>query len=229
MSSSSSDSDSSDDDKKRKKKREKKERKRKRKEEKKAKKKAKKARRSRDDDGDDAPASPPVPDPAPALLDAAEAREATDFKRFVQGSSAPAASRRRGTTARAARRALEGLGGGAVDYGGALRPGEGAAIAQYVQKNMRIPGAAGRLAGRGDRAPRERGLRHERQPPRAHERRAHPQGEPGLLRRGEARALITFEEKQQQENKVMGEFRAMLQQRLVSQGLAKAELGDAPQ
>ncbi|KAH8061116.1 hypothetical protein JL722_4413 [Aureococcus anophagefferens] len=44
-----------------------------------------------------------------------------------------------------------------------------------------------------------------------------------------ALALITFEEKQQQENKVMGEFRAMLQQRLVSQGLAKAELGDAPQ
>mmetsp|Transcript_17037 Transcript_17037/g.58715 ORF Transcript_17037/g.58715 Transcript_17037/m.58715 type:complete len:287 (+) Transcript_17037:806-1666(+) len=50
------------------------------------------------------------------------------------------------------------------------------------------PARRGRLAGRGDRAPRERGLRHERQPPRAHERRAHPQGEPGLLRRGEARA-----------------------------------------
>ena len=33
------------------------------------------------------------------------------------------------------------LGGltGKVNYGGALLPGEGAAIAQYVQKNMRIP------------------------------------------------------------------------------------------
>ncbi len=26
-----------------------------------------------------------------------------------------------------------------MNYGGALLPGEGAAIAQYVQKNMRIP------------------------------------------------------------------------------------------
>ena len=36
-----------------------------------------------------------------------------------------------------------------------------------------------------------------------------------------ALALITFEEKQQQENTVMGEFREMLQQRLQSQGLSK--------
>ena len=41
-----------------------------------------------------------------------------------------------------------------------------------------------------------------------------------------ALALITFEEKQQQENKVMGEFRSMLQQRLVSQGLVKSEIQD---
>mmetsp|Transcript_17036 Transcript_17036/g.58709 ORF Transcript_17036/g.58709 Transcript_17036/m.58709 type:complete len:236 (+) Transcript_17036:864-1571(+) len=235
MSSSSSDSDSSDDDKKRKKKREKKERKRKRKEEKKAKKKAKKARRSRDDDGDDAPASPPVPDPAPALLDAAEAREATDFKRFVQGSSAPAAESSDeedyGPAPLPDADALEGLGGGAVDYGGALRPGEGAAIAQYVQKNMRIP-RRGEVGWQGEEIERLEsvgyvmsGSRHARM----NAVRIRKENQVYSAEEKRALALITFEEKQQQENKVMGEFRAMLQQRLVSQGLAKAELGDAPQ
>ena len=223
MSSSSSDSDSSDDDKKRKKKREKKERKRKRKEEKKAKKKAKKARRSRDDDGDNAPASPPVPDPAPALLDAAEAREATDFKRFVQGSSAPAAESSDeedyGPAPLPDAGALEGLGGGAVDYGGALRPGEGAAIAQYVQKNMRIP-RRGEVGWQGEEIERLEsvgyvmsGSRHARM----NAVRIRKENQVYSAEEKRALALITFEEKQQAENKTMAQFRDMLTKRLRDQ------------
>ena len=41
-----------------------------------------------------------------------------------------------------------------------------------------------------------------------------------------ALALITFEEKQQQENKVMNDFRDMLQQRLQKEGLLKGEMED---
>ncbi|KAH8093376.1 hypothetical protein JL720_4506 [Aureococcus anophagefferens] len=211
----------------------KKERKRKRKEEKKAKKKAKKARRSRDDDGDDAPASPPVPDPAPALLDAAEAREATDFKRFVQGSSAPAAESSDeedyGPAPLPDADALEGLGGGAVDYGGALRPGEGAAIAQYVQKNMRIP-RRGEVGWQGEEIERLEsvgyvmsGSRHARM---------------NAVRIRKENQVYSAEEKRARAHHVRGEAAAGEQgggrvpghaQRLVSQGLAKAELGDAPQ
>ncbi len=41
---------------------------------------------------------------------------------------------------------------GATNYGGALMPGEGAAIAQFVQKNMRIPrrGEVGESVEGGD-------------------------------------------------------------------------------
>ncbi|EGB03532.1 hypothetical protein AURANDRAFT_33894 [Aureococcus anophagefferens] len=127
--------------------------------------------------------------------------------------------------------ALEGLGGGAVDYGGALRPGEGAAIAQYVQKNMRIP-RRGEVGWQGEEIERLEsvgyvmsGSRHARM----NAVRIRKENQVYSAEEKRALALITFEEKQQQENKVMGEFRAMLQQRLVSQGLAKAELGDAPQ
>jgi len=104
----------------------------------------------------------------------------------------------------------------AKDYGGALMPGEGAAIAQFVQKNMRIPrrGEVGwtgteieglEVAGfvmSGSRHTRMNAIRirKENQVYSAEEKRA--------------LTLINFEEKQQRENKLLGDFRTMLTQRM---------------
>ncbi|CAN0417900.1 unnamed protein product, partial [Ectocarpus sp. 12 AP-2014] len=99
-----------------------------------------------------------------------------------------------------------------VNYGGALLPGEGAAIAQFVQKGLRIPrrgevGWAGQEIEKledsgyvmsGSRHARMNAvrLRKENQVFNAEERRA--------------LALIMFEEKQQKENEILGNFRQML-------------------
>ncbi|OQS07343.1 hypothetical protein THRCLA_00644 [Thraustotheca clavata] len=101
-------------------------------------------------------------------------------------------------------------------YGRDLLPGEGAAIAQYVQKNMRIPrrgevGWSGQeiesleTAGyvmSGSRHARMNAvrIRKENQVYSAEEKRA--------------LAMINFEEKQQRENNVMAEFRNMLTEKL---------------
>lgn len=106
-----------------------------------------------------------------------------------------------------------------VDYGGALRPGEGAAIAQYVQKNMRIP-RRGEVGWQGDEIERLEavgyvmsGSRHSRM----NAVRIRKENQIYSAEEKRALALITFEEKQQRENKIMSEFREMLQHRLNSQ------------
>lgn len=106
-----------------------------------------------------------------------------------------------------------------VDYGGALRPGEGAAIAQYVQKNMRIP-RRGEVGWQGDEIERLEavgyvmsGSRHSRM----NAVRIRKENQIYSAEEKRALALITFEEKQQRENKIMSEFRDMLQQRLKSE------------
>ncbi|CAB1121301.1 unnamed protein product [Ectocarpus sp. CCAP 1310/34] len=107
---------------------------------------------------------------------------------------------------------LQGEGERGVNYGGALLPGEGAAIAQFVQKGLRIPrrgevGWAGQEIEKleesgyvmsGSRHARMNAvrLRKENQVFNAEERRA--------------LALIMFEEKQQKENEILGNFRQML-------------------
>lgn len=101
-----------------------------------------------------------------------------------------------------------------MSYGGALLPGEGAAIAQYVQQNMRIPrrgeiGWSGKeiesletqgyvMSGSRHKRMNAVRLRKENQVYSAEEKRA--------------LAMITFEEKQQKENKVISDFRTMLVQ-----------------
>lgn len=105
-------------------------------------------------------------------------------------------------------------------YGGALMPGEGAAIAMYVQQNMRIP-RRGEIGWSGDEINGLEGegyvmsgsrhkkmnavrIRKENQVYSAEEKRA--------------LALITFEEKQQKDNKVVGDFREMLTHKLTASG-----------
>ena len=120
-------------------------------------------------------------------------------------------------------------------------PGEGAAIAQYVQQNMRIP-RRGEIGWSGEEIDSLEqqgyvmsGSRHKRM--NAIRLRKENQvlfclvcpanrlnrwyafclcvvGQVYSAEEKRALAMITFEEKQQKDNKIVGEFRAMLQKKL---------------
>ena len=150
-------------------------------------------------------------------MDAHDAREAADFKQAVLGAPQQHdSSDDEGPMPLPEGQQTQQQG---ADYGKALRPGEGAAIAAYVQKNMRVPRrgeiglksteierfeAAGYVMS-GSRHARMNAvrIRKENQVYSAEEKRA--------------LALITFEEKQQAENKTMAQFRDMLTKRLRDQ------------
>lgn len=103
-----------------------------------------------------------------------------------------------------------------TDYGGALLPGEGAAIAQYVQQNKRIP-RRGEVGLTADEIDRFEGLgfvmsgnRHKRM----NAVRIRKENQVYSAEEKRALALLKFEEKAKRENKVIGEFREMLQSKL---------------
>lgn len=102
------------------------------------------------------------------------------------------------------------------DYGKALLAGEGAAIAQYVQQNLRIPrrGEIGWTGGEIDRLEDEgyvmSGSRHKRM----NAVRLRKENQVYSAEEKRALAMITFEEKQQKENKIIGDFRSMLKTQL---------------
>ena len=228
----SSDSSDSSGDRRKKEKKEKKKRKR---EEKKAKKAAKKARKrdraASESEAEEAAAVVALPPPVEEALDAEEAREASNFKDFVQGAAGESSDEEDYGPAPLPDASDLTHSRGDVDYGGALRPGEGAAIAQYVQKNMRIP-RRGEVGWQGEEIERLEsvgyvmsGSRHARM----NAVRIRKENQVYSAEEKRALALITFEEKQQQENKVMGEFRQMLQSRLQQQGLVKGEIADQQQ
>ena len=127
MASSSSSSSSSEDSAAR---RKRKEKKRRRKEKKRRRKEEKKARKRRRAD-----ASPEAA-PPPPILDEHDAREAADFKEAVLGTQPQDSSDDEGPMPLPEGQQAQ---QSEADYGKALRPGEGAAIAAYVQKNMRVP------------------------------------------------------------------------------------------
>ena len=202
MASSSSSSSSSEDSAARRKRKEKKRRKKEKKRRRKEEKKARKRRRAE-------------PEPAPPLMDAHDMREAADFKQAVLPQQQQDSSDDEGPMPLPEGQQAH----QSADYGKALRPGEGAAIAAYVQKNMRVPRrgeiglksteiekfeAAGYVMS-GSRHARMNAvrIRKENQVYSAEEKRA--------------LALITFEEKQQSENKTMAQFRDMLTKRLRDQ------------
>ncbi|OQR86330.1 hypothetical protein ACHHYP_10654 [Achlya hypogyna] len=142
-----------------------------------------------------------------------EAREAQQFREAVQGSHIaadepevvgpmplhdPEASAKGGS------------------YGRDLLPGEGAAIAQYVQKNMRIP-RRGEVGWSGNEIESLEtagyvmsGSRHQRM----NAVRIRKENQVYSAEEKRALALINFEEKQQRENNVMAEFRNMLTDKL---------------
>ena len=95
-------------------------------------------------------------------------------------------------------------------------PGEGAAIAQFVQQNMRIP-RRGEIGWSGEEID---GLEHQgyvmsgSRHKRMNAVRIRKENQVYSAEEKRALALITFEEKQQQDNKIVSDFRQMLMQKL---------------
>lgn len=113
-------------------------------------------------------------------------------------------------------------------------PGEGAAIAMYVQQNMRIPrrgeiGWSGEeINGLEDEGYVMSGSRHKKM----NAVRIRKENQVYSAEEKRALALITFEEKQQKDNKVVGDFRQMLTHKLTQSGhiaasTEKTEEGDS--
>ncbi|CAK4116372.1 unnamed protein product [Aphanomyces euteiches] len=103
-----------------------------------------------------------------------------------------------------------------VSYGKDLLPGEGAAIAQFVQKNMRIP-RRGEVGWSGNEIEQLEsagyvmsGSRHQRM----NAIRIRKENQVYSAEEKRALALINIEEKQQRENNILAEFREMLTERL---------------
>lgn len=103
-----------------------------------------------------------------------------------------------------------------LNYGKALLPGEGAAIAQYVQKNMRIP-RRGEVGWNGEEIENLENLGYVMSGSR-HKRmnavRIRKENQVYTAEEKRALALINFEEKQQRENAIMNDFKEMLTERL---------------
>lgn len=96
-----------------------------------------------------------------------------------------------------------------------MLPGEGAAIAQFVQQNMRIP-RRGEIGWDGEDIEKLEnqgyvmsGSRHKRM----NAVRLRKENQVYSAEEKRALAMITFEEKQQKDNKIIGDFRAMLNER----------------
>merc|ERR1712010_292716 len=99
-----------------------------------------------------------------------------------------------------------------IDYGGALMPGEGDAIAQFVQNNMRIP-RRGEVGWTGDEISNLEdlgyvmsGSRHKKM----NAIRIRKENQVYSAEEKRALALYNFEEHQQRENKLMQEFREII-------------------
>lgn len=108
-----------------------------------------------------------------------------------------------------------GHGGGDASYGKALLPGEGQALAQFVQQNLRIP-RRGEIGYSGDDIDHyERsgyvmsGSRHARM----NAVRIRKENQVYSAEEQRALALLTMEENQQKEAKLMEDFRTMLKEK----------------
>lgn len=106
------------------------------------------------------------------------------------------------------------------DYGKALLRGEGAAIAQFVQQNMRIP-RRGEIGWTGNDIEKLEttgyvmsGSRHKRM----NEVRIRKENQIYSAEEKRALALITMEERQQKDNKIVAGFRSILEEKLEEAG-----------
>jgi len=105
---------------------------------------------------------------------------------------------------------------GGREYGGALLPCEGAAIAQYVQKNMRVPrrGEVGWSAEEIEKLEAVgyvmSGSRHKRM----NAVRIRKENQVYSAEEKKALALIRMEERKQKENMLVAQYRELLKRRL---------------
>jgi predicted RNA-binding protein with RPS1 domain len=105
--------------------------------------------------------------------------------------------------------------GGGKAYGKALLPGEGEALAQYVQQNLRIP-RRGEIGYSGDEISQYEvsgyvmsGSRHARM----NAVRIRKENQVYSAEEQRALALITLEENQQKESQLLSDFRTMLKEK----------------
>ncbi|CAI5722579.1 unnamed protein product [Peronospora destructor] len=143
-----------------------------------------------------------------------EKSEANKFKEAVQGSRQNNEEEEEiGPKPLAA---AEETAASSLHYGKALLPGEGAAIAQFVQKNMRIP-RRGEVGWNGEEIENLENLGYVMSGSR-HKRmnavRIRKENQVYTAEEKRALALINFEEKQQRENSIMNDFKEMLTERL---------------
>ncbi|KAH7476827.1 NKAP family protein [Phytophthora ramorum] len=146
--------------------------------------------------------------------DVDEKREATKFKEAVQGSRND--EEEDDEIGPKPLLAAEETAASSLNYGKALLPGEGAAIAQFVQKNMRIP-RRGEVGWNGEEIENLENLGYVMSGSR-HKRmnavRIRKENQVYTAEEKRALALINFEEKQQRENAIMNDFKEMLTDRL---------------
>eukprot|EP00536_Pseudo-nitzschia_multiseries_P013627 jgi/Psemu1/320498/estExt_fgenesh1_pm.C_5940005 len=142
-------------------------------------------------------------------------KEAHAFKQAVQGTDdldeeeeGPMPLQQAGTNG-------GGGGDGGTSYGKALLPGEGQALAQYVQQNLRIP-RRGEIGYSGDDIEHWEnsgyvmsGSRHTRM----NAVRIRKENQVYSAEEQRALALLTMEENQQKEAQLMEDFRTMLKEK----------------
>lgn len=149
-------------------------------------------------------------------MDEDDRREAAKFKAAVQGPRGDDEDDEDEAVGPQPLLEAEESGAASMNYGKALLPGEGAAIAQFVQKNMRIP-RRGEVGWNGPEIENLEtlgyvmsGSRHARM----NAIRIRKENQVYSAEEKRALALINFEEKQQRENAIMNDFKEMLTERL---------------
>jgi hypothetical protein len=148
-------------------------------------------------------------------LDVDDLKEAQDLKRAIQGGAESDEEDEGPMPLPQSNAATGGAAKGGSAYGKALLPGEGQAIAQYVQQNLRIP-RRGEIGYSGDDIDHfERsgyvmsGSRHTRM----NAVRIRKENQVYSAEEQRALALITMEENQQKESQLMEDFRTMLKEK----------------
>jgi len=172
-------------------------------------------------DDEHAPSAPAAAAAAAApAYDEEDIREAKDFKNAIQGGGKgdPSDDSDDDIGPQPLPQA-DGAAGGAASsskaYGGALLPGEGEAIAQYVQQNLRIPRRGEIGYSQDDIQSYETsgyvmsGSRHARM----NAVRLRKENQVYSAEEQRALALITMEENQQKEAALIQDFRTMLKER----------------
>ena len=156
-------------------------------------------------------------DKPPAPIDEEELREAREFKNAVQGNAGADSDDDDSVGPQPLPNSNAALAGSEnkSSYGKALLPGEGQAIAQYVQQNLRVPrrGEIGYQPDEIDKYEKSgyvmSGSRHARM----NAVRLRKENQVYSAEEQRALALITMEEKQQKEAALMEDFRKMLKEK----------------